>query len=66
MIKFSHEGSQTGDVPGNLPRPVGVANRPRLPGRSVLDPARKIVCFSSDARTPWNVSRISFLRWIAV
>jgi hypothetical protein len=25
MIKFSHEGPQTGDVPGHLPCPVGVA-----------------------------------------
>jgi hypothetical protein len=40
MIKFSHEGPQTRDVPGHLPCPVGVAIGPRLPGRSVLDPVR--------------------------
>jgi hypothetical protein len=38
MIKFSHEGPQSGDVPGHLPCPVGMAIRPGLPGRSVLDP----------------------------
>ena len=40
VIKFSHEGPQTGDIAGHLPCPVGVAIRPRLPGRSVLDPVR--------------------------
>ena len=38
MIKFSHEGPQSGHVPGHLPCPVGMAIRPGLPGRSVLDP----------------------------
>jgi hypothetical protein len=40
VIKFGHEGPQTGDVPGHLPYPVGVAIRPRLPSRSILDPVR--------------------------
>ena len=40
MIKFSHEGPQTGDIAGYLPCPVGVAIRPRLTSRSVLDPIR--------------------------
>jgi hypothetical protein len=29
MIKFSHEGPQTGDIAGHLPCPVGVANPAR-------------------------------------